>query len=208
MEGYLLKWTNYVFGWQKRYFELSHGIISYKNEKNGDLLGTIHLDISQIFRHPKNLRRIYIDTGLVMIHLKGANEEETSLWYEKLVANKENSYTYSQKNEMVNLISEKIAEINSIHAQILAEADLLPINVIKTTPGLERAIALCEEMKDLASETLGYIESQEGFITQSIDFESRMVKSMQAAVCEYEDTGTFVDARSHASDNDSLLNLA
>ncbi|OMJ90875.1 hypothetical protein SteCoe_6634 [Stentor coeruleus] len=202
MEGYLMKWTNYVFGWQKRYFELSNGILSYKDEKNGNRLGTIHLDISQIFRHPKNFRRIYIDTGLVMIHLKSSTEEETAEWFEKLIANKENSHVYSQKNEMVNLISEKIAEINSIHAQILAEADLLSINVIKTTPGLERAIALCEEMKDLASETLGYIETQEGFITQSAEFESRLSNFVQAGVCEYEDTGTFVDARSHTSDND------
>lgn len=200
MEGYLQKWTNYVFGWQKRYFVLKNGVISYSKSKGGTELGVIHLDISQVFKHETNSKRFYIDSGLNMIHLKAANEEEMNSWYNTLVNSKNSNNQYSQKNEMINLISEKIAEINSVHAQILAEADILPLNLIKTSPGLERAIALCEEMKEMASETLGYIESQEDFIVQN-DFFVSEARKVQQAELDFNESGTFVDAQSHISED-------
>lgn len=204
MEGYLLKWTNYVFGWQRRYFTLTKGVLQYSKQKGLPQKGIIHLDVSQVLRHNKNKKRFYIDTGLTLMHLKAENEAEAKNWFETLIANKENSTAYSQQNEIINVISEKIAELCSFHAQILAEADLLPINFIKTTPGLERAIALCEEMKETASETLGMIESQEGYMTQSVEMEFLLEKNekvQQNAFFE-EESGTFVDARSQISDFD------
>ncbi|OMJ80487.1 hypothetical protein SteCoe_19236 [Stentor coeruleus] len=200
MEGYLQKWTNYVFGWQKRYFVLSEGILIYSEEKQESPLGTIHLDISQIFKHPKNAKRFYIDTGLVHIHLKAKSESDANLWFNTLEAHKCITNSYSQKNEVINLISEKIAEINSIHAQILAEADIIPINIIRTTPGLERAISLCEEMKDMASETLGYIEMQENYFIQPEEISFTPLKQNNKIEVLCDDTDTFVDALSQISD--------
>lgn len=205
MEGYLQKWTNYVFGWQKRYFTLQSGVLSYSKSKNSVQLGVIHLDISQIFKHQTNRKRLYIDSGLTMIHLKASTEQECDDWYSTLQVQKTSTSQYSQKNEIINLISEKIAEINSIHAQILAEADILPLNTIKTSPGLERAIALCEEMKDMASETLGYIEAQEDFIYQTDDFFIEQPK-LQQAEFDFDESGTFVDARSQLSEHDENSN--
>lgn len=201
MEGYLQKWTNYVFGWQRRYFTLESGVLTYSKSMNSPKLGVIHLDVSQIFKHQTNPKRLYIDSGLTMIHLKAESEQECNEWFSALLVQKTSTSQYSQKNEIINLISEKIAEINSIHAQILAEADILPLNVIKTTPGLERAIALCEEMKDMASETLIYIETQEDFIVQTEEFQIDQPK-LQQAEFDFDESGTFVDAKSEFSDRD------
>ena len=183
---------------------MTKGILQYSKQKASPQQGIIHLDISQVLRHPKNKRRFYIDTGLTILHLKADNEAEASKWFETLQASKDTSITYSQTNEIINVISERIGELCSFHAQILAEADLLPINFIKTTPGLERAIALCEEMKELASETLGIIENQEGFATSpvSIDFQQQKLKETVGFEFYQEESGTFVDARSQVSDMD------
>ena len=204
MEGYLLKWTNYVFGWQRRYFTLSKGILQYSKQKGSPQKGIIHLDISQVLQHAKNKRRFYVDTGLTLMHLKADTEAEALRWFETLLANKDISISYSQNNEIINVISEKIGELCSFHAQILAEADLLPINFIKTTPGLERAIALCEEMKELASEALGIIETQEDFANPPLspDYLPQHPKLDSEFDFYQEDSGTFVDARSQISDID------
>ena len=102
------------------------------------------------------------------------------------------------------MISENIGEMCSIYAKILSEADLLPINFIKTTPGLERAIALCEEMKELSSETLGFIESQGELVMSAEDFDFELQRHQENAEVNFyhEDTGTFVDARSQVSESE------
>lgn len=204
MEGYLLKWTNYVFGWQRRYFTFSQGKLQYSTEKDSGIRGVIHLDVSQVIKHPRNSRRFYIDTGLTLMHLKADTVEEAAKWCEYLAVNKDSNSAPLQKNEIVCVISEKIAEICSIHAQILAEADLLPINLIKTTPGVERAVTLCGEMKEISLETLKIIESQEEIFKKSNELES-----IQENLGFYEeDSGVFVDAQSQVSDTNENNSLS
>jgi len=49
-----------------------------------------------------------------------------------------------------------------------ATIDLIPSSLIKTTPGIEKIVSLCEEMKILATEVLQYIDNDEDFNRKSM----------------------------------------
>lgn len=59
--GVMYKWTNFVYGWQKRYFELENGVLVYyksEAEKHNGSRGSIalrvaHLVVSLIISFPK-----------------------------------------------------------------------------------------------------------------------------------------------------------
>lgn len=84
MEGYLLKWTNYMFGWQRRYFILYNGVLHYCKEKGSAQRGAIHLDISEVVKNPKNSKKLSIFTGCSCIHLKSYTSSEADEWYRAL----------------------------------------------------------------------------------------------------------------------------
>ncbi|VDO42884.1 unnamed protein product [Onchocerca flexuosa] len=49
--GTMYKWTNFVYGWQKRYFELENGILVYyksESEKQYGIRGSISLHIARL----------------------------------------------------------------------------------------------------------------------------------------------------------------
>ena len=78
MEGYLLKWTNYIFGWQRRYFILYNGVLHYCKEKSSAQRGAIHLDISIVSKHPSNFKRFSISTGCTHVYLKAYTADEAT----------------------------------------------------------------------------------------------------------------------------------
>jgi len=80
MEGYLLKWVNYLWGWKRRYFILHNGVLHYCQDKGQPHRGAIHLNVAEIALHSRNPRRLTIDTGCTMIHLKAASPEEAKMW--------------------------------------------------------------------------------------------------------------------------------
>jgi hypothetical protein len=63
MEGYLSKWTNYVTRWNRRYFVLHDGVLSYCKDKGLKLKGHVHLASATVINHAKDSNRISIDTG-------------------------------------------------------------------------------------------------------------------------------------------------
>lgn len=87
MEGYLLKWINYVYGWSRKYFVLSSGILYFSNDKGKPYKGAIHLDISDVITH-RNPKRIIINTGSSIIHLKAFTTHDAKLWTDALRDNK------------------------------------------------------------------------------------------------------------------------
>lgn len=73
MSGFLLKWTNYLKGYQRRWFVLSNGVLSYYRyvvrRINNNNTTTSHpgfvpgLDLS-----PHNNNRILINTNTIKLH--------------------------------------------------------------------------------------------------------------------------------------------
>lgn len=84
MEGYLLKWTNYFFGWRRRYFILHDGVLHYCKDRGSSQRGMIHLEISNIVKHPIKPQRFFIDTGCTQVHLKAYTSGEATEWIRAL----------------------------------------------------------------------------------------------------------------------------
>lgn len=86
MKGWLFKWTNYLKGYQKRWFVLTNGLLSYyrnQAEMAHTCRGTISLHGALI--HTEDSCTFVISNGATQtFHLKAANEVERQSWVTSL----------------------------------------------------------------------------------------------------------------------------
>ncbi|CAL2029224.1 hypothetical protein CAEBREN_04202 [Caenorhabditis brenneri] len=87
--GVLKKWTNYVNGWQDRYFEITEGNLVYyksKAEKNHGCRGSIFLKNAIIAAHEFDENEFSISMGEnVVWYLKAENSQSKLLWMRSVV---------------------------------------------------------------------------------------------------------------------------
>lgn len=113
IEGYLLKWTNYLSGWKERYFSLQSGVLYYSSRKNSPVKGQIHLKVSKISATTHDSLGILIDSGTKIIHLKAQQLSEKLKWL--------NALKNSQRE--IQELDESFAKIknSSVNASLLEE---------------------------------------------------------------------------------------
>ncbi|XP_030344474.1 pleckstrin homology domain-containing family A member 8 isoform X4 [Strigops habroptila] len=84
MEGMLYKWTNYLSGWQPRWFLLCGGILSYYDSQEDawkGCKGSIQMAVCEIQVHPAdNTRMDLIIPGEQYFYLKARNAVERQKW--------------------------------------------------------------------------------------------------------------------------------
>ncbi|XP_075275194.1 pleckstrin homology domain-containing family A member 8 isoform X2 [Opisthocomus hoazin] len=84
MEGVLYKWTNYLSGWQPRWFLLGGGILSYYDSQEDawkGCKGSIQMAVCEIQVHPAdNTRMDLIIPGEQYFYLKARNAVERQKW--------------------------------------------------------------------------------------------------------------------------------
>ena len=135
MEGKLLKWTNYLYGWQERFCVLKGAIFSYyiPNSESHMPKGRVHLAISTIKENLNNNENLSeedknsdlgfeINTGSTVYFFKANNIEDKNNWIKIIKRNKveaeknikeyfdkkNNEDKYSQLKDYVsNLIAEQ-----------------------------------------------------------------------------------------------------
>ncbi|XP_071284332.1 oxysterol-binding protein 1 isoform X2 [Agelaius tricolor] len=81
-EGWLFKWTNYIKGYQRRWFVLSNGLLSYyrsKAEMGHTCRGTINLATANISVED-SCNFIISNGGAQTYHLKASSEVERQRW--------------------------------------------------------------------------------------------------------------------------------
>lgn len=87
--GVLKKWTNYVNGWQDRYFEITEGNFVYfksKSEKTYGCRGSIFLKNAIIAAHEFDENEFSISMGEnVVWYLKAENSQSKLLWMRSVV---------------------------------------------------------------------------------------------------------------------------
>ncbi|XP_037673055.1 oxysterol-binding protein 2 isoform X2 [Choloepus didactylus] len=79
--GWLLKWTNYLKGYQRRWFVLSNGLLSYyrnQGEMAHTCRGTINLSTAHI--EAEDSCSIVLSCGARTYHLKASSEVERQQW--------------------------------------------------------------------------------------------------------------------------------
>ncbi|XP_045145489.1 oxysterol-binding protein 2-like [Echinops telfairi] len=80
-KGWLLKWTNYLKGYQRRWFVLSNGLLSYyrnQDEMAHTCRGTINLSTTHI--DTEDSCNILLTSGARTYHLKASSEVERQQW--------------------------------------------------------------------------------------------------------------------------------
>ncbi|KAH8388300.1 hypothetical protein KR093_003007, partial [Drosophila rubida] len=86
MKGWLLKWTNYIKGYQRRWFVLSKGVLSYyrnQSEINHTCRGTISLH-GALIHTVDSCTFVISNGGTQTFHIKAANEVERQSWVTSL----------------------------------------------------------------------------------------------------------------------------
>ncbi|VDP61928.1 unnamed protein product [Schistosoma curassoni] len=125
MEGILLKWTNYVSGWQQRYFILDDGVLSYyrsKEEMNSgckgsvklsvcDVIGEFHVNTASLLRtndtvHSSDPRRFDLILGEQRYYLRALSRADRQRWVIALGSSKVG--TAQLKSEDVNIYGDAV----------------------------------------------------------------------------------------------------
>ncbi|XP_072274500.1 pleckstrin homology domain-containing family A member 3 [Pyxicephalus adspersus] len=92
MEGVLYKWTNYITGWQPRWFVLDNGILSYYDSQDDvckGSKGSIKMAVCEIKAHPTdNTRMELIIPGEQHFYVKAVNAAERQRWLVALGSSK------------------------------------------------------------------------------------------------------------------------
>lgn len=126
MEGYLQKWTNYLFGWRERWVVIKGSILYYYINKNEMPRGRLHLAITNLTFNDSDAR-FEIDTGTTIIYLRAETIEEKNKWISALKIAKlsaENSIKNVPKNILLaesNDLSQSMNENNVITEDILIQ---------------------------------------------------------------------------------------
>ncbi|XP_020640203.3 pleckstrin homology domain-containing family A member 3 [Pogona vitticeps] len=92
MEGALLKWTNYLSGWQPRYFVLENGILSYYDSQDDvgkGSKGSIKMAVCEIKVHTTDPTRMeLVIPGEQYFYLKARGAAERQKWLVALGSSK------------------------------------------------------------------------------------------------------------------------
>ncbi|XP_033862481.3 pleckstrin homology domain-containing family A member 3-like isoform X1 [Acipenser ruthenus] len=92
MEGVLYKWTNYITGWQPRWFALDNGILSYYDSEDDvckGSKGSIKMSVCEIKVHPAEKSRMeLIIPGEQHFYVKAVNAAERQRWLVALGSSK------------------------------------------------------------------------------------------------------------------------
>jgi len=83
MEGMLWKWTNYISGWQLRWFVLDNGILSYyksQEDVNNGCKGSVKMSVCDVNVHATDPTRLdLIIPGEAHFYIKASGVQERQL---------------------------------------------------------------------------------------------------------------------------------
>lgn len=81
--GNLFKWTNFITGWQERFFILKDGVLSYyksQTEKDIGCRGAISIQRAKIKLNPTDEFRFDVSVGDCVWYLRCPNKELRDEW--------------------------------------------------------------------------------------------------------------------------------
>ncbi|XP_066543774.1 pleckstrin homology domain-containing family A member 3 [Amia ocellicauda] len=127
MEGILYKWTNYMTGWQPRWFVLDNGILSYYDSQDDvckGSKGSIKMSVCEIKVHPTdNTRLELIIPGEQHFYVKAVNAAERQRWLVALGSSKACLTDIRTKKEKE--ISETTESLKTKMSELRLYCDLL-----------------------------------------------------------------------------------
>nr|XP_061793845.1 pleckstrin homology domain-containing family A member 3-like [Nerophis lumbriciformis] len=114
MEGVLYKWTNYMTGWQPRWFVLDNGIISYYDSEDDvgkGSKGSIKMSVCEIKVHPTDTTRLeLIIPGEQHFYVRAVNAAERQRWLVALGSSKVGTFD-AHKHKGPDCLRTKMSEL-------------------------------------------------------------------------------------------------
>ncbi|XP_055847100.1 oxysterol-binding protein 1 isoform X1 [Episyrphus balteatus] len=164
MKGWLLKWTNYLKGYQRRWFVLSNGVLSYYRKSNSrnqaemahTCRGTISLH-GALIHTVDSCTFVISNGGTQTFHIKAANEVERQSWVTALELAKAKAIRAMESDEDEDETASMVAPSQEINVAVkeLTERleNLRTCSDLITKHGLalQRALADLESGDDFAN---------------------------------------------------------
>ncbi|KAL2076686.1 hypothetical protein ACEWY4_027720 [Coilia grayii] len=138
MEGVLYKWTNYISGWQPRWFVLEGGTLSYYDSQEDawkGCKGSIKISVCEIQVHPSDLTRVdLLVPGEQHFYLRTLTAADRQRWLVALGTAKAcltDYHTHREKElqESTEALKTKVCEL-----RLYCELLLQQVNNIKQSP--------------------------------------------------------------------------
>ncbi|XP_051531243.1 pleckstrin homology domain-containing family A member 3-like isoform X3 [Myxocyprinus asiaticus] len=159
MEGVLYKWTNYMTGWQPRWFVLDNGIISYYDSQDDvckGSKGSIKMSVCEIKVHPTdNMRLELIIPGEQHFYVKAVNAADRQKWLVALGSSKAGLIDTRTKKERE--LTETTESLKTKMSELRLYCDLLmqQVHTIQESVQQEGESAVAStEMRNEASSLL------------------------------------------------------
>lgn len=143
IKGTLSKWTNYIHGWQDRFFALQDGtLVYYKSQLETDFgcRGAITIDKATIKPHELDEHRFDVSVNDCVWYLRATSIEDRRRWIDALELGK--------RNHGINAENNSIGRYDS--AMSLASASSLR----KSGHNLKEKLAEMETFKDILSQQI------------------------------------------------------
>ncbi|XP_022603923.1 pleckstrin homology domain-containing family A member 3 isoform X2 [Seriola dumerili] len=145
MEGILYKWTNYMTGWQPRWFVLENGVISYYDSEDDvgkGSKGSIKMSVCDIKVHPTDPTRLeLIIPGEQHFYVRAVNAAERQRWLVALGSSKAGtleSHNHRGPDCLKTKMSELrlycdllVQQVQTIQSQHTADTDTTPTSEMK-----------------------------------------------------------------------------
>ncbi|XP_047667446.1 pleckstrin homology domain-containing family A member 8 [Tachysurus fulvidraco] len=151
MEGVLYKWTNYISGWQPRWFVLAGGTLSYYDSQEDawkGCKGSIKISVCEIQVHPSDFTRVDLTIpGEQYFYLRAINAAERQKWLVALGTAK--ACLTDNRTKKEKEIQENAEALKTKMFELRLYCDLLleQVNKLKESP-LVVGAAISEEARE------------------------------------------------------------
>ncbi|XP_043992604.1 pleckstrin homology domain-containing family A member 3 [Gambusia affinis] len=220
MEGILYKWTNYMTGWQPRWFVLEDGVISYYDSEDDvakGSKGSIKMSVCDIKVHPTDSTRLeLIIPGEQHFYVRAVNAAERQKWLVALGSSKAGTLE-SHKHRGSDCLKTKMSElrlycdllvqqVQTIQSQHSADAEAPPTSEASLLSATcETFIRTLEECMSLANQSLTPDLRPPERMKRSISHPGTYSFDRSGVLKEYVSGGQRSAPRRHRTSSDSSV---
>ncbi|EDV26427.1 uncharacterized protein TRIADDRAFT_54405 [Trichoplax adhaerens] len=167
LEGLLHKWTNYISGWQPRWFILDDGTLSYyRSEDEVDIgcRGSFKMTSCEISTCPTDLTRIdlFVPPGQY-IYVKATTQAERQKWLVALGSSKVciglGEQPSSSQSRNISVLKFKLEEVHHYRIRLLQQVYALKFNVTQDQIDQQALDQTATKLSDMCDEFLSNVDS-------------------------------------------------
>lgn len=168
LEGTLLKWTNYMHGWQERYVVLENGLLTYfvdKNQSEIGCKGSVTLSRATFILNEQDDCRFDIIAGSLVYFFRCSSQEERKQWIDHLEAIKTERRGSQTFPGDISSFSVKSFNSGSVHSSCFS--------VTANKLGLKERLLEIDTLKDMLSKQIDNLQNYYDILAQCLSNPTR-----------------------------------